>query len=170
MDQGWSLKRLHRQIVTSATYRQSSRIRSDVADPYNRLLARQSRLRMEAETIRDAALTAGGLLSHRIGGPSVHPPQPAGVFAFTQDPKPWEPTPEIISAGVYRFTRNPMYVGMALLQTGIGLALVSAWIIALAPVVLAVVYVTAVRHEEAYLEEKFGAAYLNYKSSVRRWI
>jgi protein-S-isoprenylcysteine O-methyltransferase Ste14 len=94
-----------------------------------------------------------------------------GLFRRTeQDPKPWEPTPEIISTGVYRFTRNPMYVGMALLQGGIGLALASAWIIALVPVVLAVVYVTAVRHEEAYLEEKFGAIYLKYKSLVRRWI
>ncbi len=94
-----------------------------------------------------------------------------GLFRRTgQDPKPWEPTPEIISTGVYRFTRNPMYVGMALLQAGVGLALASAWIIALVPVVLAVVYATAVRHEEAYLERKFGAAYLSYKGSVRRWI
>ncbi|HJN46728.1 MAG TPA: isoprenylcysteine carboxylmethyltransferase family protein [Vicinamibacterales bacterium] len=94
-----------------------------------------------------------------------------GLFKRTgQDPKPWKSTPEIISTGVYRVTRNPMYMGMALLQAGIGLALVSAWIIALVPVVLAVVYVTAVRHEEAYLEEKFGAAYLSYKSLVRRWI
>ena len=96
-----------------------------------------------------------------------------GLFKRTgQDPKPWESTPEIISTGVYRFTRNPMYVGMALLQAGIGLALASAWIIVLVPGVLAVVYATAVRHEEAYLdlEEKFGAAYLSYKSLVRRWI
>ena len=94
-----------------------------------------------------------------------------GLFRRTgQDPKPWKSTPEIISAGVYRFTRNPMYVGMALLQAEIGLALASAWIIALVPVVLAVVYATAVRHEEAYLEEKFGAAYLSYNSSVRRWM
>ena len=94
-----------------------------------------------------------------------------GLFNRTgQDPKPWASTPEIISTGVYRFTRNPMYVGMALVQTGIGLAMASAWVIALVPVVLAVVYVTAVRHEEAYLEEKFGADYLSYKSVVRRWI
>ena len=94
-----------------------------------------------------------------------------GLFKRTgQDPKPWESTPEIISTGVYRFTRNPMYVGMALLQAGIGLALASPWIIALVPVVLAVVYATAVRHEEAYLEEKFGTTYLSYKKSVRRWI
>jgi hypothetical protein len=93
VEQNWSIKSLQRLIVNSATYRQSSRVRSDVADSYNRLLARQSRLRLEAETIRDTALAAGGLLSHRIGGPSVHPPQPEGVFAFTQDPKPWKPEP-----------------------------------------------------------------------------
>jgi protein-S-isoprenylcysteine O-methyltransferase Ste14 len=94
-----------------------------------------------------------------------------GLFKRTgQDPKPWESTPEIISTGVYRFTRNPMYVGMALLQAAIGLAAASAWIIGLVPGALAVVYATAVRHEEAYLEEKFGAVYLSYKRRVRRWI
>ena len=94
-----------------------------------------------------------------------------GLFRRTgQDPKPWISTPEIISTGVYRITRNPMYVGMALLQVGYGVARANGWIIALIPVVLAAVYATAVRHEEAYLEEKFGAAYLTYKSSVRRWI
>ena len=94
-----------------------------------------------------------------------------GLFKRTgQDPKPWAPTPEIISTGVYRVTRNPMYLGMALLQAGIGLSLASVWILVLVPIVLAVVYVTAVRHEEAYLEGKFGAPYLSYKSSVRRWI
>ena len=94
-----------------------------------------------------------------------------GLFRRTgQDPKPWRSTPEIISTGVYRITRNPMYVGMALLQAGYGIARANGWAIALIPIVLAAVYATAVRHEEAYLEEKFGAAYLTYKSSVRRWI
>ena len=94
-----------------------------------------------------------------------------GLFRRTgQDPKPWRSTPEIISTGVYRITRNPMYVGMALLQAGYGMARANGWTIALIPIVLAVVYATAVRHEEAYLEQKFGAAYLTYKSSVRRWI
>lgn len=87
-----------------------------------------------------------------------------------QDPKPWEPTPEIISTGVYRFTRNPMYVGMALLQIGIGVGLANGWILALVPVVLALVYWTAIRHEEAYLERKFGENYTSYKRSVRRWL
>ena len=93
-DCGWSLKRLHRLIVTSATYRQSSHARPDLAeiDPANRLLARQSRLRLDAEIVRDVALTASGLLSRKIGGPSVFPPQPAGIDAFTQSKKNWVPS------------------------------------------------------------------------------
>jgi hypothetical protein len=88
---GWSLKAMHRLIVTSATYRQSSRHRLELTqrDPYNRLLARQTRLRLEAEVIRDEGLTVSGLLNHRIGGPSVFPPQPDGVFRFTQVPREW---------------------------------------------------------------------------------
>lgn len=87
-----------------------------------------------------------------------------------QDPKPWKPTPEVIGHGVYRFSRNPMYVGLALLQAAIGLALANAWIVGLVPVVLAIVYATAVRHEEAYLERAFGETYAEYRRSVRRWL
>jgi hypothetical protein len=77
----WSLKRLHKTIVMSATYRQSSNARKELStrDPENTLLARQARLRLPAELVRDAALSASGLLDTRIGGPSVRPPQPAGV-------------------------------------------------------------------------------------------
>jgi mono/diheme cytochrome c family protein len=78
----WSMKALIRTVVTSATYRQSSTTRKELLsrDPNNVLLARQSRLRLPAELIRDAALHAGGLLAlDRIGGKSVFPPQPAGV-------------------------------------------------------------------------------------------
>ncbi len=87
----WSPKSALRLIVTSATYRQASLARPDLesVDPQNRLLARQSRLRIEAEIVRDAALVSSGLLTRTIGGPSVYPPQPDGVFDFTQDPKPW---------------------------------------------------------------------------------
>jgi mono/diheme cytochrome c family protein len=94
VDRGWSMKAMHRLIVTSATYRQSSRTRSDLesVDPRNKLLARQSRLRLEAETIRDAALAASGLLSRKIGGPSVFPPQPEGIYRFTQTDKKWQPS------------------------------------------------------------------------------
>ncbi|MBL8175056.1 MAG: PSD1 domain-containing protein [Bryobacterales bacterium] len=81
MDDGWSMKKLHRLIVTSATYRQSSDARKELAqtDPDNALLARQTRLRLPAELIRDAALAAGGILDGRIGGPSMRPYQPPGV-------------------------------------------------------------------------------------------
>ena len=87
-----------------------------------------------------------------------------------QDPKPWRSTPEIISTGIYRFTRNPMYVGMALLQVGVGVGTAIGWIVALVPPVLWIVYATAIRPEEAYLEDKFGEAYTDYKASVRRWV
>ena len=94
----------------------------------------------------------------------------ARLFRRTgQDPKPWRDTPEIISTGVYRVTRNPMYGGMALLQAGIGVGLANGWIVALIVPVLAVIYVSAIRPEEAYLERKFGAAYVEYRSRVRRW-
>jgi hypothetical protein len=85
MESGWNLKHLHRLIVTSQTYRQSSRQRPELQrrDPYNTLLARQSRLRLEAEVIRDQLLQASGLLIRRIGGPSVRPPQPAGISDLT---------------------------------------------------------------------------------------
>ena len=95
----------------------------------------------------------------------------ARLFGRTgQDPKPLKPTPEIISTGVYRHSRNPMYVGMALLQAAIGLGLSNVWILILVPPALFVVYVTAVRHEEAYLEAKFGTTYRDYRNSVRRWL
>ncbi|HEX7378250.1 MAG TPA: PSD1 and planctomycete cytochrome C domain-containing protein [Pirellulales bacterium] len=92
IDHGWSLKALHRLIVTSAAYRQSSAQRADVAerDPANKLLARMSRLRLDAETIRDLALAASGLLSGELGGPGVYPPQPPGIYRFTQQAKFWK--------------------------------------------------------------------------------
>jgi hypothetical protein len=83
--QRWDLKAMHRLIVTSATYRQSSRARPELRgrDANNVLLARQNRLRLEAEIVRDAALSASGLLTRTIGGPSVRPPQPAGISELT---------------------------------------------------------------------------------------
>jgi hypothetical protein len=77
----WSFKHMHRLIVNSATYRQSSRITPELyaADQYNTLLARGPRYRVEAETVQDIALTASGLLNQKIGGPSVYPPIPGSV-------------------------------------------------------------------------------------------
>jgi len=80
-DMGWSRKALIKTIVIRATYRQSSRHRPELneIDPTNLLLSRQNRVRGEAEIIRDLHLAASGLLSTKIGGPSVFPPLPAGV-------------------------------------------------------------------------------------------
>jgi len=79
---GWDIKAMQRLIVTSATYRQSSRVTSDLLerDPENRLLARGPRFRMSAEIVRDNALAVSGLLSADIGGPSVYPYQPKGLW------------------------------------------------------------------------------------------
>ena len=103
---GWSMKKLHKLIVTSKTYRQSSKVTpiSIKTDPANRLLSRQSRIRLDAEIIRDAALSASGLLSEKIGGPGIRPPQPNGIYAFTQNKKNWNTT-----TGEDRYRRG-MYI------------------------------------------------------------
>jgi hypothetical protein len=105
--QGWRLKALQRLIVTSAAYRQASRMRTDLAetDPSNRWLARQSRLRLDAELVRDAALSAGGLLNPKIGGPSVFPPQPNGVMTLGQMRRDWTANigPDRYRRGMYTF-------------------------------------------------------------------
>jgi mono/diheme cytochrome c family protein len=93
MDHGWSLKHLHRLIVNSAAYRQSSRVTPELyeKDPYNRLLARGARFRVEGEIVRDISLAASGLLNPRLGGPAVFPPAPGFLFdpPASYGPKPW---------------------------------------------------------------------------------
>ena len=83
---------------------------------------------------------------------------------------PWKPTPELIFRGPYTFTRNPMYVGMTLLQIGLGIALNNRWIAAFALPALLVVHIIAVRPEEQYLSDKFGDSYRAYLTRVRRYI
>ena len=115
MDRGWNQKAIHRLIVSSATYRQSSKVRppGQAVDPDNRLLWRQTRLRLDAELIRDAALTASGLLCRVVGGPSVFPPQPDGVMNLGQMKRPWhaDTGPDRYRRGLYTFfwraTPNP---------------------------------------------------------------
>ena len=94
MDSGWSLKHLHRLIVTSATYRQSSRVTPELlaTDPYNRLLARGPRFRVDAEVVRDIALAASGLLeSARSAARASIPPAPGFLFQppASYGPKIW---------------------------------------------------------------------------------
>ena len=104
MESGWSLKHLHRLITGSATYRQSSRVTAPLVarDPYNRLLARGPRFRVDAELVRDIALSASGLLDPKIGGPSVCPPAPAFLFLppVSYGPKVWNE-----ATGIERYRR-----------------------------------------------------------------
>jgi len=81
-EDGWNVKRFMKRLVMSATYRQSSHLTPEslARDPANRLLARGPRFRLEAEMIRDQAFLLGGLLIEQVGGPSVKPPQPAGLW------------------------------------------------------------------------------------------
>ena len=92
MSKDWSRKAIHKLIVTSATYRQDSRHREDLAqaDPYNKWLGRQNRLRLDAEILRDNALAASGLLSIKMGGPGVFPPQPPGCMNLGQHRRSWK--------------------------------------------------------------------------------
>ncbi|WP_425617015.1 PSD1 and planctomycete cytochrome C domain-containing protein [Anatilimnocola sp. NA78] len=101
---GWSMKQLHKLIMMSATYQQASNVSPEMtaADPENLLLGRYPRGRIEAELIRDVVLKSAGLLSPKLGGPSVFPPQPAGVTAEgTYGPLAWN-----VSTGEDRFRRG----------------------------------------------------------------
>ncbi len=114
---GWSRKKLIRLIVTSATYRQSSVLREDLAerDPQNVFLARQSRGRLEAEIVRDVFLASSGLLNARIGGPSIYPALPSFVMAFGRN-KTWPESkgPEKYRRGMYiHLRRNVPYPMLA---------------------------------------------------------
>ncbi len=83
IDDGWDVKLFMKRLVTSAAYRQKSGASPELRtkDPHNRLLARGPRYRLDAETLRDQALFTSGLLVEKVGGPSVKPPQPAGLWA-----------------------------------------------------------------------------------------
>ena len=87
----WSVKSLLKEIVMSAAYRQSTKV-SAIAlekDPYNRLLSRGVRMRLSAEQIRDQALAVSGLLSDKMYGPSVMPPQPDGIWQAVYNSQAW---------------------------------------------------------------------------------
>ncbi len=105
-DSGWDLKHIHRLIVSSATYRQSSNCVPALRrkDPENILLARGPRFRMEAEMIRDTALRASGLLNPKIGGPSVMPYQPEGIWDSPYSGEAWK-----LAEGKERYRRG-LYV------------------------------------------------------------
>lgn len=87
-----------------------------------------------------------------------------------QNENPWKPTLSIIRNGPFRITRNPMYLQMVLVCIGFAVALWNSWILVLTPICAWILHQFAILPEEAYLEQKFGEAYLAYKRQVRRWI
>jgi hypothetical protein len=110
IEQGWRTKALHKMIVMSATYRQASATTAalEERDPYNHLLARGPRFRLEAEMVRDTVLAASGLLSRKIGGPSVFPPQPEGIWDIPYSSEKWTPSEgeDRYRRGIYVFIRR----------------------------------------------------------------
>ncbi len=105
--------------------------------------------------VAGAALAAGALGRFRRAGTAA---------------EPWRPSSALVTDGVYRFTRNPMYLAMTLIYLGLALATDSALTLVLLPPLLALVQVGVISREERYLERKFGDDYRRYRSSVRRWL
>ena len=110
MNQSWSLKKLHRLIVTSATYRQTSHVTGSPpgADPNARLLSRFPRIRLEAEVIRDGALASASMLTENLGGPGVFPPQPEGATEAAYGKSEWKPStgPDRYRRSLYTFSKR----------------------------------------------------------------
>jgi protein-S-isoprenylcysteine O-methyltransferase Ste14 len=102
-----------------------------------------------------AALTGSAVLNFKDAGTTVRPDRAAST---------------LVIAGPHKITRNPMYLGLALLYLGITIADQSIWALILLPVVLAIILRRAIESEEAFLEKRFGADYVSYKEKVRRWI
>ncbi|MFT6862813.1 MAG: hypothetical protein ACJAVK_001373 [Akkermansiaceae bacterium] len=124
-EKGWSLKKLLKTIVMSKAYQQSSKITPGrlAADPRNRLLSRGPRFRLSAEMVRDQALVASGLLTRKIGGPSVMPPQPSGVWKSTYSGDKWKNAtgPDRYRRGVYTYLkRTSPYPSMTTFDAGSG--------------------------------------------------
>ena len=124
-ENGWSVKKLLRAIALSSTYRQSSQATEVVwkKDPRNRLLSRGPRFRLPAETVRDQALAISGLLTRNVGGPSVMPPQPGGVWKTTYNGGKWKNAegPNRFRRGLYTYLkRTSPYPAMTTFDAGSG--------------------------------------------------
>jgi protein-S-isoprenylcysteine O-methyltransferase Ste14 len=106
-------------------------------------------------SVAGIALSVGGFITQKRAG---------------TDPFPYHPSTRIVAHGPYRFSRNPMYLGFALLTLGLAILVDSAWMLLALPIGLVLTDRFVITREERYLERKFGEEYLNYKRSVRRWI
>ena len=105
--------------------------------------------------VAGVALNVGGFITQKRAG---------------TDPIPFNPSTRIVAHGLYRFTRNPMYIGFAFWTLGLAILVDSAWMLLAVPIGLVLVGRIVITREERYLERKFGEEYLNYKRHVRRWI
>jgi hypothetical protein len=124
-ENGWSIKKLIRSVVLSATYQQSAAVTQEklAADPRNILLCRGPRFRLSAETVRDQALAVSGLLTHKVGGPSVMPPQPDGVWKSTYNALKWQDATgeDRYRRGLYTYwKRTSPYPAMTTFDAGSG--------------------------------------------------
>ena len=102
-----------------------------------------------------AVLTSSGILKFKSVGTTVRPDRAAS---------------SLVIAGPYKITRNPMYLGLALVYLGIAIADQSIWALILLPIILIIIQHWAIKPEEAFLERRFGTEYSNYKTNVRRWL
>ncbi len=109
-----------------------------------------------------ALLITGGALVTASGFRALHRAQTSM--------NPTKPTTAIVTEGPYRFTRNPLYLSLAMIYTGIAVVANSLWSLLLLPAVLIIIQLTVIVREEHYLERKFGQEYLSYKERVRRWL
>ena len=124
-EHGWSLKKLIRTIVLSSTYQQSAVVTKErlSIDPRNQLLSRGPRFRLSAENVRDQALAVSGLLTHQVGGPSVMPPQPDGIWKSTYNALKWEDAtgPNRYRRALYTYwKRTSPYPAMITFDAGSG--------------------------------------------------
>jgi len=130
----------------------------------------QSRSPWRITDVYEMVLVFGGVTAigtgMAIGFASVYGFQKANTTILPAG----RPTTAIVQRGPYRFTRNPMYLGMACAYLGLSLLLNNLWALVLLPVVLGVVDLGVIRREEAYLTAKFGTPYRNYLGRVRRWL
>ena len=118
----------------------------------------------------DSAVLAGAGLLLFVGGAVIGLPATRLFRRLGTNVEPWRPATRIVTAGAYRWTRNPMYLGMALIYAGLAFAFDGPIALLLLPLVLIVIRTQVIAREECYLEAKFGDEYRSYKARVRRWL
>lgn len=121
-------------------------------------------------------LPSGSLIPHLIGAPLLFGGSLIIIFSkkelirLGQPSEPRKPTTRIVREGLYKYSRNPMYTGLALCYAGLGIAIDKPWLLILLVPTVIIVHLLLIRPEERYLEEKFGEEFIQYKKTVRRWM